>query len=230
MLKKLYYEHNFQLLEEKFGIEFDDKELLVKAFVHPSLISTPDYNYERLEFLGDSVLQIVVSDYMFRNEFGSEGSMSRRRALMVSEKSLAYIVRKNGMSQYLLLGKSLLCDTKKLSDSYVADIFESFVAAIYLDQGYTCAKDFVHKNLIGYQEEIFAQDFANDYKTTLQEVLQQNGSINLDYRCTPLDVGFGCELYLEDTLIGEGVGNSKKKAQQMAAKYALSVMVENEGN
>lgn len=229
MLTKLYHDREFHKLEDKFEVNFENKETLVTAFVHPSLISTSNFNYERLEFLGDSVLHIVVSDFMYRNETKlTEGNMSRRRALIVSENSLAYIVRKNGMIDYLLLGKSLLCDIEDLSNSYVADIFESFVAAIYLDQGFSRAKRFVMENLIAYQDEILQQDFANDYKTNLQEVLQKNGSIKLNYVCKPTNDGFNCELFLEETLIGTGFGKSKKVAQQMAAKYALSVMVDDE--
>ncbi len=230
MYQKIYEIKNFEVLEKTFGIEFEDKDLLVKAFIHPSLYSELNTNYERLEFLGDSILQVVVSDYMYRNNSNlSEGEMSRIRALLVSENSLAYLVRKNTMIEYLQLGKSVIEDAKELSNSYVADIFESFIAAIYLDQGFEVARNFIYVNLIEQHKDIMSQDFAHDYKTKLQEILQKNGAIKLNYECEYINNGgFKCVLYLEGSVIGTGTGKSKKSAQQMAAKFALSIMVDNE--
>ncbi len=229
MYNELYINNNFANLEKHFGIEFEDKKLLVQAFIHPSCNYPETTHYERLEFLGDSILQLIVSDYMYKKyEDLSEGEMSRKRALLVSENAFAYLVRKNTMVDYLLLGKSVKNDVLELSNSYVADIFESFVAAIYLDQGLSVAKRFIYDNHISKIDEILAQDFSHDFKTKLQEVLQQNGPITLKYESKAHTDGFLAELYFDGLIIGSGIGRNKKIAEQQAAKHALSKMVDNE--
>lgn len=229
MYNELYITKRFNQLEKHFGVEFEDKELLVRAFIHPSYHTSGIGHYERLEFLGDSVVQIVISDFIYRSYPDmSEGDMSRLRATVVTENAFAYLVRKNTMIDYILLGKSITNDLSELSNSYVADVFESFVAAIYLDQGFRAAEKFIYDYHIKYIDEILLQDFATDFKTNLQELLQVNGPINLEYRCTPVNGGFNCELFFDEILIGQGTGKSKKVAEHQAAKYALSVMVNNE--
>ncbi len=230
MFDYLYESHNFADLEAHFGITFEDKDLLVQAFVHPSYTNYRKLNhYERLEFLGDSIVSIVVSDYIFRNfPEMSEGEMTRRRALLVSENAFAYLVRRNTMINYLILGKSVTNDTDKLSNSYVADVFESLVAAIYLDQGFEAAEKFIYRNHLSYMDEILEQDFSNDFKSRIQEILQVNGPITLNYESEPHKDGFKSTLYFDGVLIGSGIGRTKKSAEQQAAKQAISIMVEND--
>ena len=111
-----YEELEFNKVEEKIGVIFDDKKLLVKAFVHPSVCSEPNMNYQRLEFLGDAILQLVVSDYMYRFQTEkTEGDMSKERALLVSKNSLALIIKEEELHHFLMLGKSILTDTKNAS-------------------------------------------------------------------------------------------------------------------
>lgn len=224
--KDIYVSGNFDLIEEKYGIIFNDKDLLVKAFVHPSLFAEKNENYQRLEFLGDSVLQMVVSDWMYitRPE-QKEGQMSKERAILVSEFSLAYLIKQEGLEKYLQLGKSILKDNVELSNSYVSDVYESFVAAIYLDQGYNEAKRFIENTLIANVDSLMNQDVAKDYKTNLQEELQVNGTINIRYETKKLEDEFESRVFLENVEIGCGKGKTKKAAEQQAAKHALSCRV-----
>ncbi len=226
---EIYKTHDFNNIEKKYNLNFDDKKILVKAFIHPSYISGINQNYQRLEFLGDSILDFVVADYMYRHLWNdSEGEMSRLRAALVSADALAYIVKKEELHHYLLVGKSLTLDNKEasnFSNSYVADIFESFVAAIYLDQGMLVAKEFIHEVLISNMEKITNKENVKDYKTTLQEILQQGGKVDIRYESIEVETGFRCELYYSNLLIGVGSGNTKKKAEQAAAKKAIDTKV-----
>ncbi len=224
--QKYYNEKNFQEIETKYGLDFDDKNLLVKAFVHPSLFPENNANYQRLEFLGDSILQMVVSDYMYRTRPEQrEGQMSKERAILVSEFSLSFLIKREGLDKYLLLGKSILKDNVELSNSYVSDVYESFVAAIYLDKGYRAAEKFITDTLIVNIDELLDQDVAKDYKTTLQEELQVNGTINIRYETKRMENQFESRVYLENVEIGLGTGKTKKAAEQQAAKSALQARI-----
>ncbi len=224
--QKYYFEKNFNEIEKKYNITFEDKDLLVKAFVHPSLFAEKNDNYQRLEFLGDSILQMVISDYMYRTRPNQkEGQMSKERAILVSEFSLAFLIKKEGLEKYLLLGKSILRDNVELSNSYVSDVYESFVAALYLDRGYAVAEEFIKNTLIKNYDLLMDQDVAKDYKTALQEELQVNGSINIKYNTYRNNKEFRSDVYLEDAKIGTGYGKTKKAAEQQAAKTALNSKV-----
>ncbi len=219
---KYYEEKNFNAIEEKYNLVFKNKDLLVCAFVHPSLFAESNENYQRLEFLGDSVLQMVISDYMYKTRPEQrEGQMSKERAILVSEFSLAYLIKKEGLEKFLLLGKSILKDCGELSDSYVSDIYESFVAAIYLDHGYKAAEKFIFDTLVANLDQLMDQDVAKDYKTKLQEELQVNGTINIRYETKRIEDIFEAQVFLENVEIGTGRGKTKKAAEQQAAKSAL---------
>lgn len=223
MLIDYYEQNNYKKLEEKYEIDFDDKQLLVKAFTHPSFAPENNHNYQRLEFLGDSVLQMVMSDYLYRTMPDyKEGEMSKTRAKLVSEYSLASIMRKNGLDKFILVGKSVLNDNEDFADSFVADVFESLVAAIYLDQGYLKAESFIKLLIIDNIDFLLSQDRIIDYKTRLQEVLQVNGTILIKYKSHKIESGFEAHVILEESIIGTGVGKSKKLAEQQAAKCALN--------
>lgn len=221
----IYKEYGFNKIEEKYQIFFEDRELLIKAFVHASFVSENNLNYQRLEFLGDSVLDIIISDYIYRNmPDKTEGDMSKFRAKIVSEVALAHLIRREGLDQYILLGKSILNDVEEYADSYVADVFESLVAAIYLDQGFVVAKKFVYDLIIPSFEQLISLENITDYKTRLQEILQVNGPINIKYVTVKNDAGFVSEVMLEGTKIGNGLGKAKKIAEQKAAKNAIEKM------
>ncbi len=226
---KVYKEYNFSEIENKYNIYFEDKELLIKAFTHGSFNKYNFENYQRLEFLGDAVLQMSVSDYMYRQQKkDSEGLMSKQRGALVSEFSLAYTVRKEKLIEFIIFGKSLKKDEIKNTNSYIADIYEALVAAIYLDKGYIVADNFIKNTLISKKDEILGHDVLQDYKTDLQEKLQINGSINIKYETTSCNNGdnFESKVNLEDSTIGIGIGKTKKLAEQQAAKDALKNMVE----
>lgn len=221
-IKKLYESNGFKEIELKYGLRFEDKSLLVKAFIHSSFDFGINNNYQRLEFLGDAILQMVVSDHMYRflpND--REGVMSKKRSSLVSETSLAYLIRKEGLEKYIIFGKSMINEGKIDSDSYVADVYESFVAAIYLDRGYRQAEEFIKRTLVQNMDEILENEDNQDYKTKFQEIVQVNGAVSIQYKSTKEAEEFEAEVTLEGITVGKGRGKTKKKAEQNAAKDAI---------
>ncbi len=226
-IESVYKTHKFNEIEKKYGVSFEDKDLLVKAFTHGSFNKQQFENYQRLEFLGDSVLQVVVSDYMYRVQSNdSEGLMSKERGALVSEFSLAYVVRKEGLDKFILFGNSLKKEEINNTNSYTSDVYEAFVAALYLDRGYSAAEKFIKETLINRKEEILSQEYLQDYKTDLQEKLQINGNIDIKYEAFSKNDLFEAVVKLEGVEIGKGTGKTKKLAEQQAAKFALQNMVE----
>lgn len=221
-MEDIYTKHKFNEIEEKYNLDFDDKELLIKAFTHGSFNNDLIGNYQRMEFLGDAVLQMVVSDYMYRFYSNmSEGEMSKERGALVSEFSLAYVVRREELDQYILFGNSLKKNEVQNTNSYVSDVYESFVAAIYLDFGYQKAERFVRNTLLDIKDDILENEYLKDYKTELQEELQVNGAIEIKYDSINDGGIFKSVVKLEGIVIGEGTGKTKKQAEQRAAKSAL---------
>lgn len=223
--KQLYNQFNFISLEKRYNIFFEDKELLVRAFTHTSYTSDIDQNYERLEFLGDAVLQMVVTDYLYRNLHLREGDMSKYRSKLVNEISLTKIMEEERLTNYIIVGESV----KGLNHdkaSYVADMYESMVASIYLDQGYEVASNFIKNTLLSREEELINNEDNQDYKTALQEILQQNGTIKIIYETHQVSEGlFRSVVSVDEIAIGRGEGSSKKNAEQKAAKEALKLYV-----
>ncbi len=223
--KTIYNNYDLKAIEKKYNIYFDDKELLVKAFTHSSYILADYGNYERLEFLGDAVLELIVSDYMYRNHNDNEGKMSQLRSRLVNEYSLQLVMEQEGLDQYIILGKSIKGVASSKRTAYIADIYEAFIAAIYLDQGYEKANQFVLKTLLPRKEEIINLEMNIDYKTKFQELLQQAGTISIIYKTQPVNDEFKASVYVENKLMGIGYGASKKNAEQQAAKDALQKYV-----
>lgn len=226
-IQSIYQEKNFKEIEQKYKIKFEDKKLLVQAFSHGSFNVQDLGNYQRLEFLGDAVLQMVVSDYLYRlYPKESEGDMSKKRGALVSEFSLAYVLREEGLDKYILFGRSLKKVEVKNTNSYISDVYEAFIAALYLDKGYKMAEDFIRMTLLERQDQILEKDDLKDYKTILQERLQVNGNIEIKYTTELHDGVFVSKVFLEGNEIGNGSGKTKKQAEQRSAKEALSMMVE----
>lgn len=224
---QLYDEFKFYEIEERFNLKFEDKELLVKAFVHPSYNFDVNANYQRLEFLGDSILQLVVSDYYYKNFFDlKEGEMTKQRAIVVNESSLAYVIKKQNLEKYLILGKSILSDNLELSDSYVADVYESLLAAIYLSFSMEKVEKFIYDTLIPEFEYLLSFEHNQDFKTKLQEIVQKNGAVKIVYVAEKRNTEFEADVFLEGIKIGSGIGKNKKAAEQNAAKNAIANMVE----
>lgn len=212
----------------KIGYEFKNEEYINKAFTHSS------YAYERkdklesnerLEFLGDAVLELISSEYIYQNHPElSEGEMTKVRAGVVCEKTLYKIAQEYNFSDFLKVGK---CEKNvKKSRAMLADSVEAVIGAIYLDGGYEPAKEFILKNLVKYVNEYVNGLGVKDYKTTLQEELQKNPDCKIEYvvekeEGPEHDKRFWVNMLYNDVVLGNGTGRTKKEAEQQAAKKAL---------
>ena len=221
----------YDAMRDKLGYTFQDEQHLRTAMTHSSYANEHklEESNERQEFLGDAVLSITVSEYLFRRFHMAEGDLTRIRASIVCEKSLCAFAQEIGLGQALLLGKGEEHTGGRNRPSILADAFEALIAAIYLDGGLRAAQQFilplVERTLTsGERQEIFS-----DYKTLLQEIVQKNPGEQLSYRLVeesgpPHDKSFVVEVLLNSNIIGKGQGRSKKAAEQSAAKQALELM------
>ena len=226
-MENLYEKYCFINLEKKYNLFFDDKDLLVKAFTHSSFKSENNENYERLEFLGDAILEMMVSDFFYR-EFSNkpEGIMSKERSRLVNENSLFKVMELEELEQYIITGLSIIKDDSflKKKPAYVADIYEAFIAAIYLDQGIEKTQEFIKKTLLNRYELLINIEESQDYKTKLQEILQKEKIVEIKYETKTIDKNdFFSEVYVDNIKIGSGRGYTKKNAEQNAAKEALNI-------
>ena len=213
-------------LEEKLGYHFKDKTLLTTALTHTSYANesrTPVQHNERLEFLGDSVLSVVAADYLFHHSTRPEGELTRMRASLVSEDALFQFAQEIELGTYLRLGRGEELGGGRERPSVVSDAFEAVIAALYLDGGLEVARSFIQPFLTE------GKTAEEDYKTKLQEVIQQNPEEKLEYVVTgesgpDHDKHFTVEVHLNSNVIGKGGGRSKKEAEQQAAREALELM------
>ena len=221
--------NNISLFEENINYEFTNKEYILEALTHSSY-SNENKNYpfnERLEFLGDSVLSIVISDYLFKKETKlPEGELTKIRANIVCEESLSEVSKDIHLGKYMLLGKGEEATGGRERISILADALEAVIAAIYLDGGLDKAREFI----LTYMDKIINDSIKGkifrDYKTCLQEVLQSNGENNIWYKLIEEkgpdhNKRFVMEVGINDTVLGVGEGKSKKDAEQVAEKCAL---------
>ncbi len=217
-------------LQNNLGYHFKNPALLARALTHSSYanerhVDTGDN--ERLEFLGDSVLGFITAEYLFANHRDfPEGELTKLRAYAVCEKSLFSYAEEIGLGNYLKLGKGEERTGGRTRPSVLSDAFEAVIAAIYLDGGMDEAKKFVLRFVVPYVE---AKPTFKDYKTMLQEVVQKNQGETLEYVLVSEtgpdhDKCFTVEVHLNSNVIGRGIGGSKKKAEQNAAKEALELM------
>ena len=218
-----------ELFEQKINYEFKNKEYILEALTHSSY-SNENKNYpfnERLEFLGDSVLSIVISDYLFKKETKlPEGELTKIRANIVCEESLSEVSKNIHLGKYMLLGKGEEATGGRERISILADALEAVIAAIYLDGGIKCAREFILTNMEKIINDSIKGKIFRDYKTCLQEVLQSNGENNIWYKLIEEkgpdhNKRFVMEVGINDTVLGVGEGKSKKDAEQVAAKCAL---------
>lgn len=216
-------------LEQRIGICFQNKALFQQAFTHTSYAHEKKnrLDNERLEFLGDAVLELIVSEYLFsRYPEKSEGVLTRIRARVVCEPALAFFARELEFGQYMRLGKGEEMTGGRTRPSLLADVFEAFIGALFLDQDLMVAKQFLHKIVFPQvSEEWLAQ--MTDAKSQLQEFVQQERLGIIDYRIVDIqgpahDRHFVAEVYLDDKSLGKGSGRSKKEAEQQAAGQALA--------
>ncbi len=221
-------------LEKKLGYNFKKTEYLIIALTHSSYANENKNSVpcnERQEFLGDAVLSIVVSDYLFRHySHLPEGELTKIRASLVCEKTLCEFARSIDLGNYMRLGKGEEMTGGRERPSILADAFESVIAAIYLDGGIESARKFILP-FARHMIEADTRAIFKDYKTVLQEIIQQNPEEKLTYELVDEsgpdhDKRFVVEVHLNSNVIGRGVGKSKKNAEQMAAKEALELMGE----
>lgn len=207
---------------EKMGIKIKSKELLETALTHSSYSNEHDCdNYERLEYLGDAILEAVTSEYLYLHTNYSEGEMTKIRANYVCEKALATYSKKLGIDKYIRLGHGQI---HNLNDTIIADVFEAVAASIYLDQGYEVVKKYLNDIIVPFINE--GWDFNTDYKTKLQEAVQTNKK-SLEYVLIreygeAHDKTFEMAVKIDDIIYGKGIGKSKKEAEQNAALDALN--------
>lgn len=217
-------------IEEKIGYEFKNKKLIEIAMNHTSYANEHkgQKSNERLEFLGDAILELISSEYLFK-EYPNmpEGEMTKTRAYAVCEDSLSIVANKFGFSDFLHVGK---CESKingRYRNSILADSVEATIGAIYLDSNIECAKEFILPNIIP-QIKDYIQNGGKDYKTRLQEKLQVHGNVKIEYKL----IGergpdhakvFDVEVLCDGNVLGKGEGFSKKEAEMDAAKNALHI-------
>lgn len=225
--------NNISKFEDIIKYKFNNKGYILEALTHSSY-SNENKSYafnERLEFLGDSVLGIVISDYLFKNETElPEGELTKLRANIVCEESLSDVAKNINLGKHILLGRGEEATGGRDRASILADAFEAVIASIYLDGGIEPASVFVLDNMEEIIQDSIKGRIFRDYKTHLQEVIQSQGDSNIIYDLVE-EIGpdhnkrFIMQVKLNDEILGSGEGKSKKEAEQSAAKQALRRMV-----
>lgn len=220
-------------LEKKIGYCFRDKELLKRSMLHSSYANENGlFKYEcneRLEFLGDAVLELISSEFLFHgNEKMPEGELTRLRASMVCEPSLAYCAGQIGLGDYLLLGRGEEATGGRHRASVTSDAMEALIGAVYLDGGFANAKELVHRFVLNDLER---RKLFYDSKTILQEMVQAERSTQIDYRKLgetgpDHDKVFRYAVYIGSKRYGVGTGHTKKAAEQEAAYRSILLLRE----
>lgn len=214
--------------EKSIGYEFKNKEFLEMALTHSSYANEHKvYDNERLEFLGDSVLSVIISEHIFKRLVGvDEGELSKFRATLVCESSLAELAKKISLNKYILLGKGEAASGGSQRPSILSDAFEAVLAAIFLDAGMEFAKQWALNLMHDSIDTVLAGKKYDDYKTMLQEKMQKGTTGKVTYR-TVAETGadhnksFAVEVLVDGEVICRGKGKSKKDAEQHAARTAL---------
>lgn len=215
-------------IEKSINYVFKNKNLLKKALTHTSYAyENKTESNEKLEFLGDSILEFISSEYIYAKYPNlKEGEMTKVRATVVCEESLYSVAKLHGFSDFLYLGKSEKNTGGKFRPAIMADSVEAVIAAIYLDGGLESSKKFIIENLKDSIEEATHHVGDKDYKTVLQEKLQENGEVKIEYEITN-ETGpdhnkmFEAQVKCDGKILAKGVGKSKKEAHMHAAKKAL---------
>ena len=224
---------DFSILEKKLDLKFKNKDFLIQAFVHRSYLNeNPDFylsHNERLEFLGDAVLEIVVTKYLYQKyPKKSEGELTNWRAALVNAKQLSEIARELDFNEFLLLSRGETKEIGKARQYILANTFEAFIGALYLDQGLNPCKEFIKKHLIKELPHIIEAGLFKDAKSRFQEEAQERVGITPIYKVLK-EWGpdhakhFVIGVFLNEELVAEGEGSSKQEAELEAAKNALEV-------
>lgn len=203
---------------EKYDIYIKNIGILETALTHSSYSNEHKgkTNYERLEFLGDAVLELIISDYLYNNTDLKEGNMTKMRASYVCEKALSHYSKDIGLIPLIRVGQGQI---NNINDTIIADIFEAIIGCIYLELGFEKAREFIYKVIVPYIEDGF--EFFDDYKTKLQEFVQTDKK-SLEYVLVsetgePHNKRFEVEVKINNIIYGKGIGRSKKEAEQNAA-------------
>ena len=203
----------FSQIEKILGHSFRDKNLLVRALTHPSKSKE---NYQRLEFLGDSILNFVVGEYLFKHSPKQEGELTVLRSHYVSEAHLSECFDEMKLAPFVLTGNSM--KQQGITTAIKGDVFEALIAAMYLDNGIEKVVDFIVSKL-------HIEDFQNaeddNYKTQLQELVQANFKCTMKYVTKAAESGFEAKFFMDEDLIATGYGNDKTKAEQNCAYVAI---------
>lgn len=224
---------DFSIFEKKLSLKFKNKDLLTQAFIHRSYLNeNPDFHLshnERLEFLGDAVLELVVTEYLYQEyPLKSEGVLTNLRAALVNSKMLSKISQDLGFNEFLLLSKGESKELGKARKYILANTFEAVIGALYLDGGYRPCRDFIKKNLIKELPVIIEKRLYKDAKSHFQEEAQERAGITPSYKVLE-EWGpdhakqFIVGVYLEDELVAKGEGSSKQEAEEEAAQNALDI-------
>ena len=222
---------NFKTFEEAAGVAFNDVGLLRQAFTHRSYINEhrgelAGHN-ERLEFLGDAVLELVSTHFLY-TKFPEkhEGDLTAYRAALVNATTCAEVATELGMNDYLLLSRGEAKDTGRARGVLLANAFEALIGAVYLDQGYDAARDFIHAHLLPKIDDIIKKRLWQDAKSTLQEKSQEMQGVTPSYSVLEEtgpdhDKQFIVGVYVAEKLLAKGSGKSKQEAEQSAARAAI---------
>jgi len=222
---------DFQTLATKLGVSFNNLDLLIEALTHRSYLNehreyTGSHN-ERLEFLGDAVLELAATDFLFKKfPAKPEGELTSYRAALVNTVSLAESAQTLGINEYLLLSKGESKDTGRARDVILADAFEAIIGAIYLDSGYVNAEEFIAKNLYGKIDDVIEKRSYQDAKSRFQEIAQEKRGTTPSYE-TLSEIGpdhnkrFTVGVFIGSSEIARGEGQSKQEAEQSAASAGL---------
>lgn len=224
-------EADLETLEGILEVTFIDKSLLLSAITHRSYLNehrsaTQDHN-ERLEFLGDAVLELVVTDFLFRTyPEKPEGELTAIRAALVNTVSLSASAEALGVNQYLLMSKGEAKDEGRARQYILANVFEAFIGAMFLDQGFDIARGFISRQLFPKTDEIVKKRLWQDAKSRFQELAQEHASVTPTYNLMGQsgpdhDRVFTIGVFLRQEKIAEGQGRSKQEAEQEAAERAL---------
>ncbi len=222
---------DFTPFEEKIGVSFRDRIILTQAFIHRSYInenprSGLEHN-ERLEFLGDAVIELIVTDYLYRTyPTHHEGDLTAYRSALVNAVIMGEVAGELGMNEYLLLSKGEAKDMGRARQTILANTYESFVGALYLDQGYDVCVTFITTTLLPRLEDIIKSKSWKDAKSAIQEEAQEHLGVTPSYKVIgevgpDHDKHFTIGIFFGDKKIAEGKGKSKQEAQQTAAQAAL---------
>lgn len=217
-------------LEKVLGVGISDPDLFQEAVTHRSYINEHrgyrlSHN-ERLEFLGDAVLELVVTEYLFHNYPNPEGELTSWRAALVNGEMLARIAQELDLGRFLLMSKGEAKDTGRARQYLLANMMEAVIGAIHLDRGYAAASEFIHRTVIVRMDEVLKDGLYADPKSRFQEEAQERMSVTPGYRVLrewgpDHDKHFVAGVYLGEELVAEGEGSSKQEAQRAAAKNAL---------